>query len=249
MNAAAISHMDSFGYAGMKMAPGKVASWVVARFDASGLYFLGTVPGDKFYSGAISQSGDYYMLSNDGALLVIRDPSQLVHSTNDASALQQLQADSYSVTMACGDIIVVNADIGHGMHTVVIGIEGTSAGPVIDMYDVDAQQMVQLTPDLPNDPSWGSGWMFAGGAYFASNAGSGVYQLGLRSIDPLNMTIKTRAVGTSEATGGNDGMNCANGYSPFPGCEHFCIDVGCPCMVGVNERCALGSCEQCPFCF
>jgi hypothetical protein len=243
LNGAGISHLDSFGYGAVKRRDG---SWVLARFDSSGIYFLKKLPGDKWVSGAFSANGDYYLFSNLGDLMVIPDPSQIEWTTNRVSDLDTLQAEMQTVDTQTGDIIVLNTDIGEGLQTYTVSVEARNG--VLVFHNVNSRQTTKLTTNLPHDRAWGSGWMFAGGAFFASNDGSGVYQIELRKISLANRTGSARHVGSSEATGGNDGLNCVNGYSPFPGCERFCVDNGCPCLIPHAERCLLKSCEQCPFC-
>jgi hypothetical protein len=272
-NGGAINHLDSYAYCVLQVgessskadskkkkkkkkktklvqvaeSSAKAGMDVLARFDSNGIQLLGTLPEGKYYAGSVSQSGDYYIFSNDGKIVVVPDPSQLQWTSNDYDQLGEVDVATYVVAGKCADVVMVDDDIGRGRQTYLVGIQSDVSGVIL--YEVASQQEWNLKADnLPAD-SWGSGWTFSGGAYFAANSGIGVYQIGLRSVDLEAGTVNVRKVGSSDPVQGNDGMNCANGHTPFPGCEYFCIDHGCKCIRPASERCLLNSCAQCPFCF
>lgn len=243
-NAGAISHLDSYGYCVVRK---NAKLNVLARFDSNGIKLLRKLPVGKYFSGSFSQAGDYYIFSNDGKILVVPDPSQLEWTSNDYDQLHEVDATSYVVSGQCYDVVVLDDDIGRGRKTYLVGIQ--KEAPEVLLYEFASQQEWTLKSEsLPHDV-FGSGWTFSGGAYFASNSGLGVYQIGMRSIDLVAGTVNVRKVGSSDAVNGNDGMNCVNGHTPFPGCEQFCIDHGCKCTKPASERCLLNSCVGCPFCF
>jgi hypothetical protein len=247
MNAAGLSHVDSFGYAVVKVA--SLLDSVLVRFDSNGLNFLRKLPGAGWASGGFGLNGDFYIYSNSGtgSLLKISDPSKIAWMTNEAADLPMAVFEEFkNIDAKTGDIIVIDADVGNGEKTYVLGVQSKKSD--IFFVDVADNSKFTLASDLPTGAAWGSAWNFAGGAFFASNEGHGVFQLEMKKANLANFTITARKVGSSAEIGSNDGLNCANGFSPWPGCERFCIDNGCACMKPAAERCELKSCAQCPFC-
>lgn len=261
LNGVALSHVDSYGYGIAKA--GSIHIFV--RFDSNGeLHWLKKVPGPglSWVSGAINSAGDYFAWCNqpngEEGFLKISNPSQIQSSGVDDPDL--LEAASTSIIKVPGhkvsDIVVFDADIGEGHHSYLFGIKAGGVNTVL--YNLDTKVLKLVESDLPADSlGWGSGWNFQNQIFFASNEGNGVYEIQIGTFDLEKNTVKGRKAGESDATASNDGFNCLTGSSPFPnpdprppypGCEMFCIDNGCPCLKPYAERCLVKSCSQCPFC-
>jgi hypothetical protein len=262
INGAALSHVDSYGYAVVRVPD---SSFVFVRFDSTGkLEFLKKMPGDAWMSGAINSAGDYLAWCNQPiggeGFIKISNPSQIQQSmTNDPDQLPGIPSTDIIKVPGhkLADIVVFDADVGEGQHSYLLGIKNNAASIVV--YNLDTSVMSEVTPsNLPVDSlGWGSGWNFQNSIFFAANEGSGVYEIQIGTLDLVLKTVSTRKVGMSEATESNDGFNCLTGSSPFPnpdpkppypGCERFCMDNGCPCLKPYAERCLVESCNQCPFC-
>eukprot|EP00931_Biecheleriopsis_adriatica_P022650 TRINITY_DN14495_c0_g1_i2.p1 TRINITY_DN14495_c0_g1~~TRINITY_DN14495_c0_g1_i2.p1 ORF type:complete len:507 (-),score=75.93 TRINITY_DN14495_c0_g1_i2:122-1606(-) len=72
-----------------------------------------------------------------------------------------------------------------------------------------------FTPGVAGD--WGAAWSYVQFAYFASNAGHGVWTFDVCDIQAATstFTIEVFRVGSSDTTSNNDGMNCINVSSPY----------------------------------
>lgn len=210
VNSCAINPVDSRIYCTMGLK--NVRKCALARVDDKLVSFVGRVK-CGFISGTFDAHGNFYF-NDKGELLTARKVQDLPE-TGTPFGLGKLATDNFKVKLGF-DIASVEADLdGKGMATYVVGLMGSDVTMVRVSSDPYKTFNLKVTGETA-EGAFGAAWNFKNQLYFASNAGKGVYQLVLDSIDLKASTAKMARAASAMETNNNDGMGCSKGVSPFP---------------------------------
>eukprot|EP00747_Dinoflagellata_sp_TGD_P148447 gnl/TRDRNA2_/TRDRNA2_176924_c6_seq8.p1 gnl/TRDRNA2_/TRDRNA2_176924_c6~~gnl/TRDRNA2_/TRDRNA2_176924_c6_seq8.p1 ORF type:complete len:295 (+),score=56.43 gnl/TRDRNA2_/TRDRNA2_176924_c6_seq8:87-887(+) len=204
---------------------GKKLGYFLARIDDTAIAFVAKLPGGSMFpAGAFGADGTFYIASNAAGKAKLYSFAGLAGLTGYASIDDPLKDFSAAVPFtdanlpAMADLVLVQADIekigvqqdfllSFTNRLVVILI---SSKPY-KVWNLPVSGLEGVSKQL----GWGAGWNFKNKVYFSSNAGAGVYQIDLTSINLGSKTANIVKAGTSEATTSNDGLNCPSVDSPF----------------------------------
>jgi len=202
----------------------------LVRIDATPrMEFVGRLPWGTYISGAFApMTGRLYIATLNAGFLVIDNVISMraFSSKADAADLRSLARTKPSSWVFTADCVVIEKDLeGNGVEEYLFSLYGPRLQ--IAKYD-NATQAFSNSWWLKVQPRrwdniYGAGWGFQNKLFFASNRGSGVFQVPLDGfslkpedgfLDPDYMMQLTK-LGDSEETGMNDGMNCLKAPSPW----------------------------------
>jgi len=202
----------------------------LVRVDATPrMEFVARLPWGTYISGAFAPgTGRLYISTLNSEFLIIDNViSMRSFSTKDDSmdmrSLVRIKAPDWVYTADC---VAIDADLeGNGIEEYIFSLYGPRLQ--IAKYD-NTSQAFSRTWWLKVKPRrwdniYGAGWGFQGRIFFASNRGSGVYEIPMGSFslkpedefDDPDYIMELDKVSDSEATGINDGMNCLQAKSPW----------------------------------
>jgi len=221
INACGINPIDSKVYCAI-FASGAF----IIRLDEKTIEFVAKLPYWIFNSGAFGPSGNMYLSNAWGKIVVAPDLAAQPGYTDlkadkkkllDLGKAPKTQPDGWFQT---SDLVAVQYDFGG---TAGEGEYVMSAyGPHLQVakYDLEKSEFsnswkLDVSPSRW-DNVYGAGWNFNSRLYFASNRGSGVYEIPLDVIDlDSDEKIEMPKIIGNEASLNNDGFNCMQMGSPF----------------------------------
>jgi len=202
----------------------------LVRIDATPrMEFVGRLPWGTYISGAFApMTGRLYIATLNAGFLVIDNVISMraFSSKADAADLRSLARTKPSSWVFTADCVVIEKDLeGNGVEEYLFSLYGPRLQ--IAKWDNTTQAFsdswwLKVQPRRW-DNIYGAGWGFQNKLFFASNRGSGVFQVPLDGfslkpedgfLDPDYMMQLTK-LGDSEETGMNDGMNCLKAPSPW----------------------------------
>merc|ERR1719195_390621 len=210
VNSCAINPVDSKIYCTMKLMNARKC--VLARVDDTEVGFVGSLQ-CGFISATFGPHGNYYF-NNKKELWMARKLQDLPE-TGFPFKLGKLETDPPFTVKLGFDIASVEADLdGEGTESYVVGMVGSEVTMVRVSRDPKTFKL-KVTGETA-EGAFGAAWNFKNHLYFANNAGKGVYQLDIGSIDLKASTAKMVRAGSAMETSSNDGMGCPKGVSPWP---------------------------------
>jgi len=205
----------------------------IARFDSSTVEFIAKLSqgGTSSYNtAAFTELGDYVLPKGGTTKMYVFKSADILGATAFANVSAQL-ADwgghtplSLSNKVAGSDIATFKGDFeGTGseqqyamdLHTktqgrVTLYNLDTGNNWYLDASATDSSDFVSATTQ-----GWGAAWTYGNEIYFGHNGGLGVFKVFQNSIDIGEGKVSVIRVGSSTATGFNDGMNCLLTESPW----------------------------------
>ena len=239
LNAVSINPFDSKAYGMVKV---KTQGSYLARFDADTLELVAKLPAWSF-SGTFDRSNGYFFIMTHGGgrakhIYLFKDAFQLSgHSdantftsvTDWSGAANYVKYSLTKATTGFADIAPMTADLGDGSGVSDWLVCGGSRNQLLMIRytagvtpTFDAEYSFTIT--MQNGSPWpssgkGAAWNYQDAknkdhVYISSNSGSGVVEIDTATFDFAAGTVIANRVGSSDATGNNDGMNCLN--APMP---------------------------------
>lgn len=193
-----------------------------------------------YNAGAFSLSGTFYITSNPTPWLHIIENVHTLDGFKDLTdaGLPIWEKANFPIpaTKLVGsgtaDIVALPANFDKsGRADYVILLDSDS---YLILYQTKTKKIYKLKSEgASTGVKWGygAGWNYKGKLYFSANNGDGVYQIDKKSIklekDGLDeVGVRLTRVGKSASTTRNDGANCLDQESPWPGeCKDPQIDI------------------------
>lgn len=235
LNSCAVSPLTYIVYCTLKMIPrqvdggGPAAFWIV-RMDGDKIEFVGKLPWEhSFNSGTFHPSGKFY-IAGGGKIVRIDNidglegfPSSSFQLALQATSPFESLKDKWNKLGGVADLVAINADLdGEGEKDYILSV--TTSRKLAVVTDNGSEEWTRKFITIEGIPSdaqggFGAGWNFGGRVFFANNAGKGVYEINIGSIDLTTKpqkAVDAERVGGSQRTVKNDGMNCMNIGAPDP---------------------------------
>mmetsp|Transcript_39890 Transcript_39890/g.73899 ORF Transcript_39890/g.73899 Transcript_39890/m.73899 type:complete len:1032 (+) Transcript_39890:2-3097(+) len=221
INGCGISPIDGIMYCSMHTA---LTSYIV-RISPCVVEFVARLQSWQIYnSGGFSQDGSKFFLANSTAHFIVVENVHRLRGMTDADSpsltnLATLPIQRPAGWFSCSDVVTFMKDFdGDGVEDEWLA---SMAGPRVEVAKWDGTKfsesyIVQTTEGDWGD-IWGAGWSFNGKIFFASNAGTGVFEVVLADLYLGNPEKKVtlRKVGLSDKAGSNDGLNCMKSPDPW----------------------------------
>mmetsp|Transcript_95469 Transcript_95469/g.165842 ORF Transcript_95469/g.165842 Transcript_95469/m.165842 type:complete len:639 (+) Transcript_95469:108-2024(+) len=201
-------------------------SWII-RLDDSGVEFVVRLPQHGWNSAAFSSGGLYYLSDPQTGFIIVKD---LHNMTGYADKWDQgLKAEAQWLKdkkriyppgwSSVADVVVVNANLAGCVAEYVMSLHG----PLLQIAQYDEEDdkwsggwVVEVEKPYRWDNIYGAGWNFDDKVFFATNRGTGVYQV---PLDEVNLTSGAKVTliekGPSDAAVHNDGVNCPEAPDPW----------------------------------
>jgi Ca2+-binding EF-hand superfamily protein/PAS domain-containing protein len=235
LNGVSINPFDSKAYGVVKLTSTSGVSgsnnWVV-RFDTSGVEFVAQI-NFRSYSGTFDREfGLFFLIDNSANKIYAYKELHLSDGTKGSGGSWPTVTDwtssnfvSYSFTASgtnYADCIPYQGQLegaAVGTKNYIIG-GGSASKLIIVRYEPTNSATLPtftsnrvFTITLDTGGSWpntakGAGWNYNDNVYFASNSGAGVYKIDMSTLDWSAQTVEATRIGSSDANGNNDGMNC-----------------------------------------
>lgn len=225
LNACGTNPLDSILYCVM-FAKGPY----IVRLDNSSVEFVARLPWHTYNTAAFAPSGTFFVATKNADFHVVEDlDKQKGYSFADRKSVLDLRSSKRHKPagfFSSADVVIVNKDLqGNGIEEYIFILYG--ARLQIAKYDPDKKEFTQSWKVKVRPPRWdniyGAGWNFQNRVFFASNRGSGVYEIelnsnitnGLKNGFPDDFQLYLKKIGLSAPVGQNDGFNCMNAPSPW----------------------------------
>eukprot|EP00746_Dinoflagellata_sp_MGD_P072066 gnl/MRDRNA2_/MRDRNA2_29279_c0_seq3.p1 gnl/MRDRNA2_/MRDRNA2_29279_c0~~gnl/MRDRNA2_/MRDRNA2_29279_c0_seq3.p1 ORF type:complete len:1069 (-),score=202.51 gnl/MRDRNA2_/MRDRNA2_29279_c0_seq3:213-3323(-) len=213
INACGINPIDNILYCIMEV----MDVPYLTRIDASRVEFVAKLP-TWSWAAAFGNDGTFYFHEKgkyykvEGASLMVGFADPLASELEDQAGLP-----SFIDTWAGADLVAVMLDFeGIGENEYLMTLADNGRLRVTRVTGTPTTWLLQSKPELPKTgESYGAAWNYQSRVFFSSNAGSGIFEVIIDSIDLLAGTVVVERAGPaflkdSLDKGATDGMNCMN---------------------------------------
>lgn len=218
LNGCGINPIDSILYCAI-FAQG---SWLV-RLDEDNVEFVLRLPQHNWNSGTFGQNGTFFLADPHAGFIVLKDVHKMTGYTDKKDAFMPDMRDKKRIYPpgwhSAADIVVTYADLNN---TGVAAYVMVLFGPHLQIaeYDPEADLFTNAWKINVKPHRWdnvfGAGWNFQSKVFFASNRGSGVYQVPMQNVTKTDGAwIELVKIGNSSKVADNDGINCMGAADPW----------------------------------
>lgn len=196
-------------------------SWIV-RLDGMEAAFVVRLPQHGYNTADFSSSGVFYIADPHCGFIVVKDLDKLQgFSSKWDKGLLDLRKEQKVYPkgwFSVADVVVVEANLEGCTTEYLVSLYGMFLQ--IARYNLTSGKFSKAwslhVKPRRGDNIFGAGWNFAGKVFFATNRGSGVYQVPLENITLENgALVELKKIGNSAKAIHNDGVNCRNAPDPY----------------------------------